>query len=236
MTNPLAAADFFALEAGECLDRLETLVGRPDGPPAEEFLRTARVLRGSALMASQQPIARAAAGLEGARPGVPRRPAPVGSGDPRAGGPGHRGVPAAGAAGPRMGRAGNGAHGAPRPEPRVAGRPHDRRGPGGEPGGRRDEQGELNAGVRAFVAREGALIASALDRAARALQVVARRSRAALHRHPPHAVAPGSRRAERARSAARDSRRHRARGRRPHPAVRAAAGRGRGDGRRVHRA
>ena len=25
MTNPLAAADFFALEAGECLDRLETL-------------------------------------------------------------------------------------------------------------------------------------------------------------------------------------------------------------------
>src|SRR6476659_3820101 len=65
MTNPLSAADFFALEAGECLDRLETLVGRPDGPPAEEFLRTARVLRGSALMASQQPIARAAAGLEG---------------------------------------------------------------------------------------------------------------------------------------------------------------------------
>ncbi len=26
MTNPLGAADFFALEAGECLDRLETLV------------------------------------------------------------------------------------------------------------------------------------------------------------------------------------------------------------------
>src|SRR5689334_25245521 len=65
MTNPLATADFFALEAGECLDRLETLVGRSDGPPAEEFLRTARVLRGAALMASQQPIARAAAGLEG---------------------------------------------------------------------------------------------------------------------------------------------------------------------------
>ena len=64
MTNPLAAADFFALEAGECLDRLEIIVGRPDGPPAEEFLRTSRVLRGSALMAGQQPIARAAAGLE----------------------------------------------------------------------------------------------------------------------------------------------------------------------------
>jgi hypothetical protein len=65
MTNPLAAADFFALEAGECLDRLESLISRPDGPPADEFLRTARVLRGSALMAGQQPFARAAAGLEG---------------------------------------------------------------------------------------------------------------------------------------------------------------------------
>ena len=35
---------------------------------------------------------------------------------------------------------------------------------------RRGEHGELNSGVRAFVGREGALIASALDRAARALQ------------------------------------------------------------------
>ncbi len=64
MTNPLAAADFFALEAGECLDRLETLAGRDDAPPAEDFLRASRVLRGSALMASQQAIARAAGGLE----------------------------------------------------------------------------------------------------------------------------------------------------------------------------
>ena len=35
---------------------------------------------------------------------------------------------------------------------------------------RRADPGEMNAGVRAFVGREGALIASALDRAARALQ------------------------------------------------------------------
>ena len=64
MTTPLGAADFFALEAGECLDRLETLVSQPGSPPADEFLRTARVLRGSALMAAQTQIARAAAGLE----------------------------------------------------------------------------------------------------------------------------------------------------------------------------
>src|SRR5687768_6213534 len=64
MTTPLGAADFCALEAGECLDRLETLITHPGSPSADEFLRTARVLRGSALMAAQTQIARAAGGLE----------------------------------------------------------------------------------------------------------------------------------------------------------------------------
>src|ERR1700674_3349018 len=64
MSNPLAAADFFALEAGESLDRLEGLVGRETPPPAEDFLRTVRILRGSARMAGQHQIARAAASLE----------------------------------------------------------------------------------------------------------------------------------------------------------------------------
>src|SRR6476659_2614853 len=64
MTNPLGAADFFALEAGECLDRLETLVTNQATPSGDEFLGLARMLRGSALMASQTAIARAAARLE----------------------------------------------------------------------------------------------------------------------------------------------------------------------------
>src|SRR6476646_8861901 len=64
MSNPLGSADFFALEAGECLDRLEQLVSRPDGPPPDELLRSARALRGSALMANHPAIARAAAGVE----------------------------------------------------------------------------------------------------------------------------------------------------------------------------
>src|SRR5918992_2333457 len=64
MTTPLGAAEFFALEAGECLDRLAVLADQPEAPAADEFLRAARVLRGSALMAGQQQIARAAAGLE----------------------------------------------------------------------------------------------------------------------------------------------------------------------------
>ena len=64
MSNPLHGADFFALEAGECLDHLEQLTTRPDGPPPDEMLRYARALRGSALMAGHPAIARAAAGLE----------------------------------------------------------------------------------------------------------------------------------------------------------------------------
>ena len=166
MTNPLATADFFALEAGECLDRLDTLARRDEPPPPDDFLRSSRVLRGSALMASQQPIARAAAGLEsvaralrdGRRPWDPacreriaqavedfrllvRRVREWDDGDTvRAG--------------------------------RLAASLEELAGRGeGEPGGASGERGELNAGVRAFVAREGALIASALDRAARALQL-----------------------------------------------------------------
>ncbi len=165
MTNPVAAADFFALEAGECLDRLETLVGRPEGPPGDEFLRTARILRGAALMAGQQPIARAAAGLEalarayrdGRRLWDPatreqtaqaveefrllvRRVREWGDADTA-----------------RTVRLGLSLES-------LAGRS------AAEPAARRDEHGNLNVGVRAFVAREGALIASALDRAARALR------------------------------------------------------------------
>ncbi|HEX3273847.1 MAG TPA: hypothetical protein VHR43_03250 [Gemmatimonadales bacterium] len=176
MTKPVATADFFALEAGECLDRLEALAGRPEGPPPDEFLRAARVLRGSALMASQQPIARAAGGLEGlARayrdgrrvwdPGtreqvtqaleefrlLVRRVRDWTEADTA------RTVRLGLSLESLAGRSGT----VPAEEPRVAREPP--REPDAAP------EGELNAGVRAFVAREGALIASALDRAARAL-------------------------------------------------------------------
>jgi hypothetical protein len=165
MTNPLAAADFFALEAGECLDRLETLARRDDAPPAEDFLRASRVLRGSALMASQQAIARAAGGLESVaralREGrrawdaecreqvnhaieelrlLVRRVREWDDGDTV--------------------RAGRLALSLETLAGRAVSGPPERRG----------EQGELNSGVRAFVGREGALIASALDRAARSLE------------------------------------------------------------------
>ncbi len=57
-------SDFFALEAGEYLERLDALLGKGDSPSADELVRLARALRGSALMANQHAIARAAAGLE----------------------------------------------------------------------------------------------------------------------------------------------------------------------------
>ncbi len=167
MTNPLGSADFFALEAGECLDRLETLVSQPEPPPADEFLRAARVLRGSALMATQTPIARAAAGLEAlARAHREHK---------RAWDPAIREQVAQAveefrllvrrvrewnesdtARASRLGRT----------LETLAGRTTTEL---TEPA-HGAERAELHTGVRAFVAREGALIASALDRAARALR------------------------------------------------------------------
>jgi len=167
MTNPLGTADFFALEAGECLDRLDTLVNNETPPPGDEFLRMARVLRGSALMAGQTQIARAAAGLEtlarahrdhrrnwdaATREHVAqaveefrllvRRSREWNESDTS-----------------RAARLGRGLEALTgRPTAELPNR-------GGEA-----ERLELHTGVRAFVAREGALIASALDRAARALR------------------------------------------------------------------
>jgi hypothetical protein len=168
MTNPLGAADFFALEAGECLDRLEHLVTGEATPPPDEFLRLARVLRGSALMAGQTQIARAGAGLESFARTRREHRSPW---DART-----REVIAQSveefrylvrrarewtdADTARAGRlsqeletlTGSGA-GSAHPTPTAE-----------------KQRPELHTGVRAFVGREGALIASALDRAARSLR------------------------------------------------------------------
>src|SRR2546427_3182619 len=64
--QPLGMSDFFVLEAGEYLERLDAQLQAPEGtaPAPDELVRLARALRGSALMASHQAIARAASGLE----------------------------------------------------------------------------------------------------------------------------------------------------------------------------
>ncbi len=64
MTPAQGMAEFFAMEAGEYLERLDALVSGATAPDPDEFVRLARALRGSALMANQQPIAGAAGGLD----------------------------------------------------------------------------------------------------------------------------------------------------------------------------
>jgi chemotaxis protein histidine kinase CheA len=64
MNQQMGLTDFFAMEAGEYLERLDELVSGRGKPNMEEVLRLARALRGSALMASQQTISNTAAALE----------------------------------------------------------------------------------------------------------------------------------------------------------------------------
>ena len=169
MTNPLGAADFFALEAGECLDRLEHLVTDEAPPAGEEFLRLARVLRGSALMASQTQIARAAAGLEGlARAQRDHRRAWDAATREQVAQSveefrllvrrAREWTDADTARAVRLGQALETLTGVVPNDvtPQI---------PAAQPA-----RQDLHTGVRAFVAREGALIASALDRAAHALR------------------------------------------------------------------
>jgi len=65
--KPLGMSDFFALEAGEYLERLDGLLAKGDNPSADEIVRLARALRGSALMANRHAIARTAGA-----PGIPK--------------------------------------------------------------------------------------------------------------------------------------------------------------------
>jgi len=163
MTQPLAMSDFFALEAGEYLDRLDALLQPAAPPAAEELVRLARALRGSALMASQQGIARAAMGFEafaravreGRRPwDAATKQIAIRSVDDlkifvrKAASWTEADTAKAEALASQLEQFGG------RPSAHV----------------RAAEAIGLDAGARAFVAREGAAIASALDRAGRALR------------------------------------------------------------------
>jgi HPt (histidine-containing phosphotransfer) domain-containing protein len=161
--KPLGMSDFFALEAGEYLERLEGLLAAGDSPNADELVRLARALRGSALMANQHAIARTAAALEALARAVRegRR-----AWDPQTKQLAIRGVddlkifvrraPAWSDADTAKAEA------LAQELEQLAGRPSAQV--------RAAEALGLDAGARAFVAREGAAIASALDRAAQALR------------------------------------------------------------------
>jgi len=162
--KPLGMSDFFALEAGEYLERLDTLLAAADSPNADELVRLARALRGSALMANQPAIARTAAALEAVARAVRegRR-----AWDPQTKQLAVRGVDDLKIfvrRAPTWSEADTAKAEALSQElEQLAGRPSAQV--------RAAETVGLDAGARAFVAREGAAIASALDRAAQALRV-----------------------------------------------------------------
>jgi len=161
--KPLGMSDFFALEAGEYLERLDALLAAGDSPGADELVRLARALRGSALMANQHAIARTAAALEALARAVRegRR-----AWDPQTKQLAVRAVDDLKIfvrRAPTWSDADTAKAEALSQElEQLAGRPSAQV--------RAAEALGLDAGARAFVAREGAAIASALDRAAQALR------------------------------------------------------------------
>src|SRR5437773_2520265 len=161
--KPLGMSDFFALEAGEYLERLDGMLAQGDSPSADEIVRLARALRGSALMASQPAIARAAAGLE-----VLARAVREGrrAWDPQTQQLALRAVDDLKIFVRRAGSWTDAdtakAEALAVELEQVAGRPSAQI--------RAVEALGLDAGARAFVAREGAAIAGALERAAQALR------------------------------------------------------------------
>ncbi len=156
-------SDFFALEAGEYLERLDGLLAASDSPNSDALVRLARALRGSALMANHHAIARTAAALEALARAVRegRR-----AWDAQTKQLAVRGVddlkifvrraPAWSDADTAKAEA------LAQELEQLAGRPSAQV--------RAAEALGLDAGARAFVAREGAAIASTLDRAAQALR------------------------------------------------------------------
>jgi len=161
--KPLGMSDFFALEAGEYLERLDGLLATGDSPSADEIVRLARALRGSALMANQHAIARTAAGLEALARAVRegRR-----AWDPQTQQLAVRGVDDLKIF---VRRAGSWTDADTAKAEALAAELEQ---VGGRPSAqiRAAEAIGLDAGARAFVAREGAAIAGALERAAQALR------------------------------------------------------------------
>src|SRR5216117_4143911 len=162
-SKPLGMSDFFALEAGEYLERLDGLLAKGESPSADELVRLARALRGSALMANQHAIARTAAGLEALARAVRE--------GRRAWDPSTQQFAVRGVDDLKIfvRRAGSWTDADTAKAEALA---HELEQQAGRPSAqvRAVEALGLDAGARAFVAREGAAIASALDRAAQTLR------------------------------------------------------------------
>lgn len=158
-------AEFFVLEANEYLTDLDALAGAYDRPDAERLVRGARALRGAALMAGLGTYARAAAGLEAIGRQVRDHALPW---EPLARDAWLEGLSTlrglvSRAAGWEAADDRQALLLADRFEQVLTGRPARPAVP---------EPAPLTAGVRAFIARESALIAGSFEQASRALAPV----------------------------------------------------------------
>ena len=158
----MGLTEFFAMEAGEYLERLDTLVSGAVGPDRDELLRLTRALRGSALMANQQQIGNVAAALESLARAVKGERVPW---DEATRQTSIRAVDGLKVLVRSVGQWGDresakaeklageltGASGIPVTEPTAL-------------------DASVDTGTRAFVAREGAAVASVLNQAAKSLQ------------------------------------------------------------------
>lgn len=161
MTPQMGMAEFFGMEAGEYLERLDALVSPAAAPNLDEFVRLARALRGSALMANQQPIAGAAAGLEAVARAL--RETKI------AWDPGNRQITIRAVDDLKILIRAVSAW-TPREDAKARGIAQELEQLAGIRASTRMQAITVaDAGTRAFVAREGAALASALDRAAVAL-------------------------------------------------------------------
>ncbi len=169
MTNPLGPVAFFTLEASDCLDRLDAMFAT-DAPPPDELVRVARMLRGSALMANQPQLARAAAGFEALGRAYRDK---VRSWDAATREQASQAIEEFRAL---LRRITDWQEADAARAVRLGAHLDSLAGQGPVEAERFRRSGataaaDLQTGVRAFVAREGALIASALDRAARAMRM-----------------------------------------------------------------
>jgi HPt (histidine-containing phosphotransfer) domain-containing protein len=162
MSAPVGRREFFALEAGEYLERLALLVGGLEPPAGEDLVRHARALRGAALMAGPPGFAAAAAALESTAKGL--RDGAL-SWSPELA---ERLAQSIERSKALLRRVREWTETDSRQCERIAQElelePRDRaRGPGGS---RTGERGDLTSGVRAYVAREAAAVAGTLDQVA----------------------------------------------------------------------
>jgi chemotaxis protein histidine kinase CheA len=163
MTDRMGLTEFFAMEAGDYLERLDALVSPPTPPDMDELTRLTRALRGSALMAKQTGIATAAEAFEHFARAAREQRRPWDESTRQLA------VHAVDEFKVLIRQVGAWSNLEEERARALAAELHPE-GIAKAEAGSRDTEVQIDAGTRAFIGREGAAIASALDQAAKSLQ------------------------------------------------------------------